>query len=85
MQPETKYKLADVSEEEKNAFMKDFDALLKKHSVYFEPIPQIRRENLQTPWKIVTEVLLQKKVEVVEVEKVSEPVPSTDPSVNPTL
>ena len=69
MPPTQKFKLVDVSAEEQTFFLKDFEELLKKHSLYFEPIPQLRRDNMQSPWKIVTEVLLQKKIEVVEVEK----------------
>ena len=67
MQP--KYNLKDCTPEEQNSFMKEFQELLNKHSLYFEPVPQFTRDNINSPWKIVCQVFLQKKVEVVEVEK----------------
>ncbi len=67
-----KFNLSEVSNEESQLFMKEFGELLEKHSLYFEPVPQFTREGLVQPdgkpypWKIVTQILLQKKTSIVE-------------------
>jgi hypothetical protein len=78
MNNQPKYKLVEATEEEKSNFMKDFNDILVKHSIYFEPVPQFTRETLNDPWKVVCQVLIQKKVEIVEVEKDSIPSPFAD-------
>lgn len=74
--PEQKYKLSDCTKEDSDLFMKEFGELLNKHSLYFEPVPQFIRDSLTAPWKIVTQIFLQKKTEIVEPEKVEDPIPS---------
>lgn len=73
MQPDQKYKLSEPTQEEKDSFMKDFEELLKKHSIYFEPVPQFARDNITSPWKVICQIFLQKKAEIIEVEKDSIP------------
>lgn len=80
---ESKYKLVDLSEVEKNEFMKKFNDFLNENSVYFEPVPQFTRKTLQSPWEIVTQIFLQKKVEVVEVEKDAVKSPFVENETNP--
>lgn len=63
---EPKFDLTEVSKEETDAFMKDFQDLLKKHSLYFEPVPQYTRDTLTSPWKTVCQVFLKKKIPIVE-------------------
>ena len=70
-----KYKLSDATSEEQQAFLKDFNDLLNKHSMYYEPIPAFEREDISKPWKLVFKIWLQKKKEIVEVEKDSIPSP----------
>lgn len=76
-----KYSLSDCSKEEVDLFMKELGELLNKHSLYFEPVPKFTRDGLVQedgkpyPWKIVCEILLNKKVEIVEATK-EEGVPS---------
>ncbi len=76
---EQKYNLRDCTTEESESFMKDFNELLKKHLVYFEPVPQYIREDLKSPWRLTCQILLQKKTEVVE-PKEAVPSPFTDES-----
>ena len=64
-----KFKLSNLTEEEQKQFMADFEKFLAERSVFFEPVPQFIRDNPQTPWKIVTQIWLQHKTEIVEVEK----------------
>lgn len=78
---EPKFSLIEASEEEKSSFMKKFGQLLEESSMYFEPVPQFTRESLQSPWKIVYQIFLQKKVEIKE-EGVISPIQNED--VNPT-
>lgn len=83
---EKKYNLSEANQEERDAFMKEFAELLDKHSLYFEPVPQFIRDTIETPWRVVTQIFLQKKTEVVEVDKVVPgAVPSTNPEVNPAI
>lgn len=58
----TKYKLVDASPEEQKDFMGKFQALLKETEMYYEPVPQFTRDSVEDPWKVVCQVLLQKKV-----------------------
>lgn len=76
---EPKYKLSMPTETEQQDFMKEFAELLDKHSMYYEPVPQFERVDLQSPWQIKIAVFLQKKTEVIP----DGSVPSTDPEVNP--
>lgn len=69
MEKEQKFNLTPTTEEENKVFMKEFGELLDKHSLYFEPVPQFTRETLTSPWKIVTQIFLQKKTPVVEETK----------------
>lgn len=64
-----KYNLSDCTADESAAFMKEFNELLNKHSLYFEPVPQYIRKSLQSPWETVCQIFLQKKTEIVEPEK----------------
>jgi len=83
MQP--KYNLGECTEEESSAFMKDFNELLNKHSVFFEPVPVYSREGLVKedgtayPWTTVCQIMLKKKTPVVEVVE-AVPSPFTDES-----
>lgn len=61
-----KYQLVEPTSEEQELFMEKFNELLNQMNMYFEPVPQIRRDDVYSPWKIVCEVLLQKKVEIKE-------------------
>lgn len=70
---EQKISLKDCTKEESDLFMKEFGQLLEKHSLYFEPVPQFERDDLKSPWKVVCQVFLQKKVEVVEKESLKSP------------
>lgn len=72
-----KFKLSQPTEEEKSTFMKEFTALCDKHSMYFEPVPSYSRDTFETPWQLVCQIWLQKKIEIVEVEK-AVPSPFTD-------
>jgi len=75
-----KYKLVDASSDEQADFMKKFQALLTETGMYYEPVPQFSRDSLTEPWKIVCQVLLQKKVAIDE--KI--PSPFQDESISPT-
>lgn len=66
MQP--KYTLSDASEKEQQLFMQEFNELLNKFSLYYEPVPQFSRDSLTSPWKIVCQVFLQKKTIIEESE-----------------
>lgn len=61
-----KYSLSDLSKEEQESFMKDFNEVLNNHSVYFEPIPQYTRKDNNSPWDITCSILLQKKILIKE-------------------
>jgi hypothetical protein len=63
---EPKFLLSDATTEEQTTFMKEFMELLEKHSLYYEPVPQFTRDDNQSPWKIVVQVLLQKKTKIDE-------------------
>jgi hypothetical protein len=76
MQP--KFKLSEPTELEKQNFMNEFNELCNKHSMYFEPIPQYQRENITSPWDLKVVIFLQKKKEIVEVEKDSIKSPLSD-------
>lgn len=73
---EPKFSLSDCSPEEQKAFMSEFQELLNKHGLYFEPVPQFVRDSLTAPWKIVTQIFLQKRTEIVEPEVVEKDMPS---------
>ena len=77
---EVKYNLSAPTAEEQDAFMKEFNDLCKKHSIYFEPVPMFNREKVGAPWQIICQIFLQKKIEVVKAEIVSD-----NPEVNPTI
>lgn len=77
-----KFNLSDCTKEDSDAFMKDFGELLDKHSLYFEPVPQFIRTSLTDPWRIVTQIFLQKKTKIAEDKSV--PSPFTDASSTPT-
>lgn len=70
-----KYTLVDFTEEEQNAFLKDFNDLLTKYQAYYEPVPNFTRPDLFSPWQLVCQVLLKKKV-----PKEDEPKEQTVPS-----
>lgn len=80
---EQKYDLSDLSKEEQDSFMKDFGALLDKHSLYYEPVPQFVRETMESPWEIRTQIFLQKKT--LRKSEKKEPVLSDNPEVNPAI
>lgn len=80
---EPKYKLSDTTPEESKAFMVDFQELLSKHSLYFEPVPQFTRKSLTSPWEIQTQIFLQRKTEIVKPEKVEDSIPSPFTDENP--
>jgi hypothetical protein len=61
---EPKFLLSDATTEEQTTFMKEFMELLEKHSLYYEPVPQFTRDDNQSPWKIVVQVILQKKTKI---------------------
>ncbi len=69
-----KFDLVEATEQEKNDFMKKFGELLDETSMYFEPVPQFTRKSLQSPWEIVCQVFLQKKVPVNPEEGVISPI-----------
>lgn len=80
---EKKYKLSEVTSEEQEAFMKDFEAFLNERSLYFEPVPEWTRKDLQSPWTIRCSIFLQKKTLIPDVQEGA--VASTNPEVNPTV
>lgn len=84
MPKEAQYTLSDVTVEEKESFMKEFQELLIKHSVYFEPVPQYARDSLESPWKIVCQIMLQKKTELVPKDSVQSPYVELKPTNEPT-
>lgn len=68
-----KYSLSEPSIEEKKSFMKDFNELLEKHSMYFEPIIKTIDEREILPdgrvsWttKRFTDIFINKKLEIPE-------------------
>lgn len=68
MQP--RYLLSESTKEERDNFMMELQVLLDKHSLYFEPIPQITRESNDKPWHISCQILLQKRTLI---ENINEP------------
>jgi hypothetical protein len=64
MQP--KYKLSEPTAEEIKAFQEDFAAVLEKHSLYYEPVPQYSRKSLSDPWTLTCQIFIQKKTAVEE-------------------
>ena len=78
-----KYKLVDMSDEEKSNFMKKLVEFCESESVYFEPVPQFTRDSIGTPWEIVTQVLLQKKIDIEGEAPKEEGVPSPFTSDEP--
>lgn len=83
MEKEPKYSLSEVSKEQSDSFMKEFQELLNKHSLYYEPVPQFTRDSLTSPWKIQCQILLQKKTEIVE-PTVEKGIPSPFSNNEPT-
>lgn len=75
--PETKYDLSAPTAEEQQDFMKEFQELLEKHSMYFEPIPHMQRKSVSDPWEFSSQVFLQKKT------LVKEATPETDSVISP--
>ncbi len=75
-----KYKLVDLSDEEKSKFMEKFHKFLSDENVYFEPVPQFTRDSIGSPWEIVTQILLQKKITIEEEEGVPSPFTSDEPN-----
>lgn len=81
---EKKYKFVVPSEEEKEAFNKDFEALAKKHSFHVEIVPQFKPNTETQAYEITGVLLLQKVVE--DAEAVAQgAVPSNNPEVNPAI
>lgn len=81
-----KYDLSVPTEDEQKNFMKEFSDLCDKHSMYFEPVPQYQRKDLESPWVTGCTIFLQKKTEIIIPEIVQEgAVASTDPEINPTM
>lgn len=78
-----KYSLKDLTKEERDAFLKDFQSILEKHSVYFEPIPKMARKDLHSPWQIVCDISILKKVENKQ-EKKDESPSDTDSNTTDT-
>ena len=78
-----RYKLSETTPEEQKAFMDEFQSLLDKHSLYFEPVPQYVRDSLQSPWQLKCQIFLQKKTLEEPGTPVEGAVASTDPEVNP--
>ena len=79
MEDKKKFNLSDCSNEYRDLFMKEFQELLDKHSLYFEPIPTYQRDTFESPWQIKCNILLQKRTEIVE------PIVSDNPEVNPAI
>lgn len=79
MPNEPKFSLIEASEQEKTNFMRKFGELLEETSMYFEPVPQFTRDSLQSPWNIVCQVFLQKKVPISE-ESVISPIQDVTPT-----
>ncbi len=53
--------------------MKEFNELLNKYSLYFEPIPQYQRTAIGEPWNPYgISILLQKKIPIPEDEEVKD-------------
>lgn len=63
-----KYVLSAPTKEEQDNFLKEFQALCDKHSIYFEPIPQFTRKTIQDPWTIVCQAWIQKKTEEITIK-----------------
>jgi len=66
---ETKFKLEEATKEEKDVFMTKFQNFLEESNIYFEPVPQFTRDSLSDPWKVVCQVILQKKVFITKEEE----------------
>ncbi len=63
-----KYKLVEATAEEVVAFDKDLRELLEKHNAELKPLPFVDAER-----KLDAQLILLKKQEIVEAEKVAEP------------
>jgi len=66
MQQGIKYKRVEPTLEEKEAFLKAFEELCLKHSMYFEPVPALQRKEVNSPWEIVSQVVLLKNIQIAE-------------------
>lgn len=65
------YTVREVTPEEQQQFLADFNAFLDEKGFAFEPIPTFQRKDIQSPWEIRVSVILQKKEKVAGQE--SEP------------
>ncbi len=85
MEQQPKYNLSDCTADESTAFMKEFNELLNKHSLYFEPVPAYTRKALGSPWELNCQIFLQKKTPIEDNLPVADSIPSpfTD-ETNPT-
>lgn len=68
-----KFSLIDCTKEELDSFGKDFQALIDKHSLYFEPVAQKERMEFtdsqgtkKSAWADVCNILVKKKVPIPE-------------------
>jgi len=68
-----KYSLVDLTTGEQTLFMEKFNKFTADEGIYFEAVPQFTRDNLQSPWKIVCQVLLQKRVPITEDKSIPSP------------
>ena len=80
-----KYKLVPPSSEEEKAFNTDLIELAKKYSFNLEIVPQFKPNVENRSYEVVAMLLLQKIVEDTSETPIETGVPSTDPTVNPTL
>ncbi len=79
MPNEPKFSLVEPTEQESANFMKKFQELLVETSMYYEPVPQFSRKSLQSPWEIVCQIFLQKKVPITEEKDVISPIQDVIP------
>lgn len=63
MQPN--YSLVELTDAEKESFTSELNALLTKHSVYFEPVPKFVRQQVGQAFTLSGDFLAMKKVELV--------------------
>lgn len=78
MPQDAKYNLSAPTAEEQDAFMKEFNALVEKHSMYFEPVPFMQRKSLTDPWEVSAQIFLQKKTLATQ-EDVLSPIQNVEP------